>query len=160
MLDRDGDHGMSAGLGGRIVRGALFAKLMSRALELLKDPDRLRNLIQTAGAKADAAVGTGALEGIWQTLMSFVRLLRAYARGDYRNVPLKSLILIVAAVMYFVLPIDVIPDFVIGLGFVDDAAVLAWVYSTVKRVVDDFTTWESGRGTGGGVDMNGRSSHA
>ena len=156
MLGGDGDHGMSAGLGGRIVRGALFAKLMSRALELLKDPDRLRDLIQTAGAKAEASGGTGALEDMWQTLMSFLRLLRAYARGHYRNVPLKSLILIVAALLYFVLPIDVIPDFVVGLGFVDDAAVLAWVYTTVKKVVDDFGTWESGRGTGGGVDVNGR----
>lgn len=151
---------MSAGLGGRIVRGALFAKLMSRALELLKDPDRLRDLIQTVGAKADGLGGTGALQDVWRTLMSFLRLLRAYARRDYRNVPLKSLILIVAALLYFVLPIDVIPDFVVGLGFVDDAAVLAWVYTTVKKVVDDFLKWESDRGTSGGVDVDGRPMHS
>lgn len=146
----------ASGLGSRIVRGALFAKLMNRALEYLKDPDKLRDLIQTAGVKADASSGTAALKGMWQNLTALLRLLRAYARGDYRNVPLKSLILIVAAVLYFVLPIDVIPDFLIGLGYVDDAAVLAWVFATVRRVLDDFSVWESGRTTGDALLAAGR----
>jgi uncharacterized membrane protein YkvA (DUF1232 family) len=77
--------------------------------------------------------------------MAFLRLLRAYVRGDYRNVPFKSLVLIIAAVLYFVMPIDVIPDFIFGLGFMDDAAVLAWVFSVVQKVVDDFTAWEGSR---------------
>jgi len=82
---------------------------------------------------------------VFQSLRALLRLLRAYVKGEYRNVPPKSLILIVAGILYFLMPIDVIPDFIVGLGFIDDAAVLAWVVSTVKTVLDDFVMWEASR---------------
>ncbi|MEO5895451.1 MAG: YkvA family protein, partial [Vicinamibacterales bacterium] len=89
--------------------------------------------------------GNAALKEMWQSLVAMLRLLRAYASGEYRNVPAKSLVLIVAGILYFVLPIDVIPDFLVGVGFLDDAAVLAWVFNTVRTVLDDFAGWEASR---------------
>jgi uncharacterized membrane protein YkvA (DUF1232 family) len=148
---------MSGKLGGRIVRGALFAQMKEKAIGYLKDPDKLRDLTQQAGAKASDYARSGALSGVFGSLTALLRLLRAYVRGEYRNVPPKSLILIVAAVLYFLLPIDVIPDFIVGLGFIDDAAVLAWVASTVKTVLDDFTRWET---TQAGVESGPLASRA
>ena len=136
---------MRTGLGGRIVRGALFARLSTKAIAYLKDPDKLRDLVQKTKAKADGAAGSAALQEMWQSLLAMLRLLRAYANGQYRNVPAKSLVLIVAGILYFALPIDVIPDFLIGVGFIDDAAVLAWVFNTVRTVLDDFARWEVSR---------------
>jgi uncharacterized membrane protein YkvA (DUF1232 family) len=136
---------MDKGFGGRIAQGALFARLKENASAYLRDPEKLRDLVQKAKGKADAAGATGPLKDMWQSLLSLIRLLRAYASGQYRNVPAKSLVLIVAGILYFVMPIDVIPDFVIGLGFLDDAAVLAWVVSSVRNVVSDFEKWESSR---------------
>jgi uncharacterized membrane protein YkvA (DUF1232 family) len=136
---------MAGKLGSRIVRGALFAQLKDKAIGYLKDPDKLRDLTREASSKADASARTGALSAVFQSLRALLRLLRAYVKGEYRNVPPKSLILIVAGVLYFLMPIDVIPDFIVGLGFIDDAAVLAWVVSTVKTVLDDFVIWEASR---------------
>jgi uncharacterized membrane protein YkvA (DUF1232 family) len=68
-----------------------------------------------------------------------------YATGEYREVPWKSLTLIVAAVLYFVMPIDLIPDFLVGVGYVDDVAVLAWVMSAVGSDLEDFRRWEASR---------------
>jgi uncharacterized membrane protein YkvA (DUF1232 family) len=136
---------MAGKLGSRIVRGALFAQLKDKAIGYLKDPDKLRDLTREASSKADASARTGALSAVFQSLRALLRLLRAYVKGEYRNVPPKSLILIVAGVLYFLMPIDVIPDFIVGLGFIDDAAVLAWVVSTVKTVLDDFVMWEASR---------------
>ena len=136
---------MAGKLGSRIVRGALFAQLKDKAIGYLKDPDKLQDLTRDASSKADASARTGALSGVFQSLRALLRLLRAYLKGEYRNVPPKSLILIVAGVLYFLMPIDVIPDFIVGVGFIDDAAVLAWVVSTVKTVLDDFVIWEASR---------------
>ena len=136
---------MAGKLGSRIVRGALFAQLKEKAVGYLKDPDKLRDLTRRATSKADASARTGALSGVFQSLRALLRLLRAYVKGEYRNVPPKSLILIVAGILYFLMPVDVIPDFIVGLGFIDDAAVLAWVVSTVKTVLDDFVMWEASR---------------
>ncbi len=136
---------MDKGFGGRIARGVLFARLKENASAYLRDPDKLRDLVQKAKGKAEAAGASGPLKDMWQSLLSLLRLLRAYASGQYRNVPAKSLVLIVAGILYFVMPIDVIPDFVVGLGFLDDAAVLAWVVSSVRTVVTDFEKWEASR---------------
>jgi uncharacterized membrane protein YkvA (DUF1232 family) len=136
---------MGGTLGNRIVRGALFARLKEKAIGYLKDPDKLRALTRQAGSKAEASGRRGAFAGVFQSFMALLRLLRAYVRGEYRNVPPKSLILIVAGVLYFLMPVDVIPDFLLGFGYIDDAAVLAWIISTVKVVLDDFTRWEAAR---------------
>jgi uncharacterized membrane protein YkvA (DUF1232 family) len=138
---------MRQGLGGRIVRGALFTRLKDRAVEYLRDPDKLRDLVQQGSLKANQAGRSGALGAFWDSLLRLFRLLRAYVKREYTNVPLQSLILIVAAVLYFVLPIDVIPDFLVGFGYLDDAAVIAWVVATVKKVLDDFAVWEAAQAT-------------
>ena len=48
-------------------------------------------------------------------------------------------------VLYFLMPIDVIPDVLIGLGFVDDAAVIAWVMNSVGPELGKFRQWETSR---------------
>jgi uncharacterized membrane protein YkvA (DUF1232 family) len=140
---------MASGFGSRIARGRLFARLKEQAAAYVRDPERLRGLLARATAKANAAGGRGALAEVWESLLTLFRLLRAYARGDYRNVPGKSLVLIVAAVLYFLMPIDLIPDVIVGLGFVDDVAILAWVVSTVSGVLEDFRKWENVPGGAG-----------
>jgi len=74
--------------------------------------------------------------------MALFRLVRAWATGRYKSVPLKTVILAIASIIYFVNPFDVIPDFLPGIGYLDDAGVIAW---TLKSIYDDllkFKLWE------------------
>ena len=96
-------------LGKRIVGGSLFAGLLSKAAQYAKDPDRLRDLASKARTKAESAGRDGFLKEFWDT-MTFLRLIRVYARGDYRQIPWETITLVVGAVLYFLMPIDVIPD--------------------------------------------------
>jgi uncharacterized membrane protein YkvA (DUF1232 family) len=41
------------------------------------------------------------------------------------------------ALAYFILPFDIIPDFVIGLGYTDDAAVMLAAYTACKTYITD-----------------------
>ena len=136
-----------ARLGKRIVRSSLFAGLVNRATQYAKNPEKLKDLTSKARRKAESAGSGGPLHELWEALMTFLRFILAYARGDYRQVSWQPLVLIVAAVLYFLMPIDVIPDFIVGLGYVDDAAVIAWVMSTVGSEVEKFRQWEASRAT-------------
>ena len=136
---------MLRGFGERIVRGRFFERLTKRALDYLKDPDKLRALVGQARRKATGAGERSALGAIWEPLLRVFRLLRAYTRREYTNVPWQTLLVIVAGILYFVLPIDVIPDFIVGAGLLDDVAVLTWVLNSVKPVLDDFGEWETAR---------------
>lgn len=73
------------------------------------------------------------------------RLIKAYATGEYREVPWKTLLLIVAAVIYFVNPLDLVPDIIPLTGLTDDFAVLLWVYNSVSNEIEKFLAWERSR---------------
>ena len=71
-----------------------------------------------------------------------LRLIRAYYRGDYRVVGESTLVVIIAAVIYVVSPLDVIPDAIPGIGFLDDATVLSLALKRTRNDLDDFMAWE------------------
>ena len=74
-----------------------------------------------------------------------VRLLQslcvAWWRGEYRAISPKAVVTIVAGLLYFVSPLDAIPDWLLGVGFLDDIAVLGWVLKTVSDELDAFRAW-------------------
>ena len=51
--------------------------------------------------------------------------------------PSKVRAVLFAALAYFVLPFDVIPDFIAGIGFTDDAAVMAMAFGLVASHIKD-----------------------
>ena len=74
-----------------------------------------------------------------------VRLLQALClawwRGEYRAISPKALVTVVAGLLYFVSPLDAIPDWLVGVGFLDDIAVLGWVLKTVADELNRFKAW-------------------
>ncbi len=59
-------------------------------------------------------------------------VVAAYYCALDSNTPLKAKGILLAALGYFVLPTDAIPDFIFGLGFTDDVAVLTAAIAAVR----------------------------
>jgi uncharacterized membrane protein YkvA (DUF1232 family) len=59
-----------------------------------------------------------------------------YAAVDPRT-PLSAKTVLFGALAYFVLPIDMLPDFIASLGFTDDAAVIFAAVKTVGSQIKD-----------------------
>ena len=70
------------------------------------------------------------------------RLAKAYASGKYRDVPWKTMVILLAAVIYFINPLDLIPDLIPVAGMTDDFAILLWVYNSIEEEIDKFVAWE------------------
>lgn len=66
----------------------------------------------------------------------------AFAKGSYRHIPTTALVPLVAAAIYFLNPLDLIPDAIPGLGLTDDWAILMWVYRSLQEEVEKFKAWE------------------
>jgi len=62
-------------------------------------------------------------------------LLSVWFSARDEETPIQAKGLMVAALAYFVLPTDVLPDFITGLGFTDDAAVLLALFNVVGRSI-------------------------
>jgi uncharacterized membrane protein YkvA (DUF1232 family) len=114
----------------------------SRAAEILADSAKAHSLLDKAQRKVGPAK---ALAKIWDDTFALMRMIRAYVDGRYREIPWLTILTATAAIVYFAAPADFIPDFIVGLGLFDDAAVLTWALSAVGRTLAEFRAWEQMR---------------
>ncbi len=78
-------------------------------------------------------------------LRLLARLVKAYASGEYRVLPWKSLVSIVAVLLYVLNPIDLIPDFLPLIGLADDVALTLWLFKSLGKDLVAFEAWEKSR---------------
>ena len=117
-----------------------FALAHKQAEEYSNDKSRVGTLL--SGAERKAVRDRDRLGEIWDTLGALIRLLRAWARGRYSVVPWRTLVFALAGILYFLDPLDIIPDPIPVIGYVDDAAVLAFVLRAIRKDVERFLAWE------------------
>lgn len=122
----------------KLTDGYENAKIKARIL--LQDNKSIASLQDSLDKKIEKSKGKIS-EGL-NDIYTLMRLLAAYTTGEYREIAFKSMVAILAALVYFLNPMDVIPDFVTGLGFLDDLTVLAYVIKTFKDEIDRFVSWE------------------
>lgn len=127
--------------------GDHIKKTAKKAEKIAKEPGKLKKLLQDAGEKlAEFDTENKTFSTLLNQLSVFLRMVRAYASKEYPDLPWRSLVSIVAGILYFIMPLDLIPDYIPVVGFMDDMAVLAWVYRNVEKDVDDFLNWEAKTG--------------
>ncbi len=121
-----------------------FAHAGFEAAELLNDRKKTEVLIRDALNKADRYKSS--LLDIWDDLLTLIKLVKAWKSGRYRSIPYKTIVLGVTAIFYFLNPFDVIPDILPALGFVDDAAVIAFVLNSTREDIARFRAWQEENG--------------
>jgi len=82
---------------------------------------------------------------LWFDLPLLARLLKAWKRGSYRGLSMRTIVSLAAALLYIVSPIDLMPDFIPGIGLIDDAAVLALLLYSIAQDLAAFRVWEQNR---------------
>jgi uncharacterized membrane protein YkvA (DUF1232 family) len=130
--------------GNEITQSAAFQKAASKAESYLKDPRRLRKLFEDAVEKIND-IPRGPFAETWPYLMAMIRVIRAYHQREYRDISQENLLIVIAAIIYFVSPFDVIPDWVPVLGHIDDAFVIALALTSVRADLDTFMAWETSK---------------
>ena len=108
----------------------------------INSPKKLLGLANSAQTKLNGRLKRS-IEPFVEPIKVSYRLIRACANGSYRSISLDNFGLIIAAIIYFVMPVDALPDFIAVFGLTDDAAILAWTFNKVKEELDRFTKWES-----------------
>jgi uncharacterized membrane protein YkvA (DUF1232 family) len=111
------------------------------AQKLVEDKSNTLKKVHEGLKKADEH--KGALANIWQQLLLLFEVAKAYSNGSYTTIPKGSIVAIVAGLLYFISPLDLIPDFIAGLGFVDDALILSLVYKQVAKDLEKYLSWKA-----------------
>ena len=71
-----------------------------------------------------------------------VMLLKDWGGKKYKEVPWTTIAAVAFAILYFVNPFDLIPDFIPGVGYLDDIAVLALVFMSIEYELKKYAQWK------------------
>jgi uncharacterized membrane protein YkvA (DUF1232 family) len=119
-----------------------------RAEDFLRDPEKTKKLLAAVVEKTKKRQDKkGPLVEVWERLKALSRLINAFIRKEYKEVPWQSLVLSSMALLYFVTPSDLFPDFIPVAGYVDDATIIAFVINAIKADLDKFLEWEAEKST-------------
>lgn len=115
----------------------------ARAERLVEAPGKLADVLGKAARKLAGAAGKNPLKPLVEDFRAMLGLGKAWARGEYRGIETGDLVLLVGAVVYFLMPLDLVPDFVPISGFLDDAAVITFVVGRIKAELEKFRAWQA-----------------
>lgn len=122
-----------------------YAYLLKRAAKgassIVKDTNKLSHLVDTASSRIDS--GTSQLNSVKNDLKTLLSMLKATASRQYSGVSKTTLILSAGAVVYFINPMDAIPDILPATGLLDDATVIGIVITSVKKDIEKFKEWQT-----------------
>ena len=106
-----------------------------KAAAFLEDGGKMDQLLEQVEAKLESVPKAGVYLA---EVPRMIALLKDHIQKDYTETPKKSLILIVAALLYLVNPKDIIPDKYLGVGLLDDAAVVAACIALTRKDLDAY----------------------
>ena len=94
----------------------------------------------------NSIIRLGFLARLFQDLKLLIPLIKDYWKGTYRDVSVKSIVIFVVALAYIISPIDLIPDYIIGLGQIDDAVILGLSLYFLEKDLRKYKEWKNRNG--------------
>ena len=115
------------------------------AEEVVESNVAVKSLIQKVLALLAIPKVRKEIKKVIEKVKVLVEMLGAYVKGEYKKIPKKTLVLLVAALIYLVNPFDLIPDFIPGIGYVDDAGVIIFVFQSIYEDIQKFEKWKESK---------------
>lgn len=85
---------------------------------------------------------TNMLEKYTELAKIMFGMLKDYRKGIYTNVPWFTIASIAFGFLYVLNPFDIIPDFIPGLGYIDDLAVLSFGLRFIETDLHNYLDWK------------------
>lgn len=110
------------------------------AENIMKNKDKVQALLKEAMDKAKR--NEGSLGEVFEKLQLLFELSFAWVKGEYKDIPKSSIVTVIATILYFISPFDLIPDFITVLGFIDDVTVIGFAINKISEDLDKFKLWK------------------
>ncbi|WP_394993980.1 YkvA family protein [Emticicia sp.] len=128
-----------------ILKSSFYKIALGKAPRIAKNADGLLKLLRNALLKTQKLGVGGVFDVVREKITLLGSLLKAYATGEYRQIELPSLLKIIAGFIYFISPIDLIPDFLPFIGLTDDVALLMFIINSIDGEITKFEQWKKSK---------------
>lgn len=119
-------------------------KITDKAKELVSNNEKVKNLLSDVKQKIDDIRNDSEERTSFiYKLLLITRMIRAHIRGEYNAFSTSTVLTLVFALVYFIVPLDLIPDFIPGLGLTDDISIVYMIFKSIADDIARFQHWES-----------------
>lgn len=118
----------------------IFNDMIGKAEEIIKNPDRFKSMLKDAREVMEGK-GSGPLQDIANRLKLLWMMLNDYRKGEYRRLPIRTVLSIVGVFLYLISPLDAIPDFIPWFGMIDDVFIVNFVWKQLTQDLEDYRNW-------------------
>ena len=126
-----------------ISKNALFSVFMNRAGKLLGRPFKVVMVLnEVANKLASKDSGDNKFKQVFDVGRTLVRLVRNYISGEYRQIDTGTIVSALGVLLYTLSPVDLVPDFIPVVGFLDDLALISWFIEKFQGEILRFREWE------------------
>lgn len=82
------------------------------------------------------------LKEFFGPFFTMIELLKDFFSGRYKDIPIWAISAIIVTLLYVLSPADVIPDFVPGIGYIDDISVFTYCLSLINKELKKYNIWK------------------
>jgi|SRR3989339_230985 len=108
----------------------------------ITDTDIKKVLAEYNNVKKMANKLPGLIKGVKEDTLILLGMVKDYWSGKYRNVSWYTIAISVAALLYLISPIDVIPDWIFAVGLVDDAMLIKLALDAIEKDYKKYKKWK------------------
>lgn len=127
----------------KLSENKFFRRAKKKAEEVAGDRSKLNNVLSSTREKLDEIhLEDTKVFKLGERIKVLLRMMRAYAQGSYKEIPWRTMLVLLAAIIYFLMPLDLIPDFIPVSGFIDDFTVVMLVSGAFQQDIQEFLDWE------------------
>ena len=123
----------------------VYEKCLTKAQAMMPDKKKISNKIKKARKIFERLHNIPRCDALSKNICNLCDLISDYLDGVYTNLPLATILASVAGILYLVLPIDALADFIPVLGWLDDAAVLGFVIETEQKDINEYLEWKANK---------------
>jgi uncharacterized membrane protein YkvA (DUF1232 family) len=106
-------------------------------------------IIGKARAIEDKVRKIPALHKVWLDILLCLELIRDYHSGAYRDIAAWAIAAVAFGLLYLIDPVELIPDVIPVIGYLDDVAVMALILKLVKVELEKYAAWRKARAENG-----------
>ncbi len=76
-----------------------------------------------------------------QNFTYMFKMMSDKARGRYKDLATPKFLLAILSILYVVSPLDFVPDYILGLGWLDDITIATIGWKTISDAVYNYKLW-------------------
>ena len=116
-------------------------KKLAKTVKSMDDVSAVEKKFSREKSAVASKLSSSRIKEAKQVCIDFGDFLKDVCKGNYKA-SWFTISMVVVGVLYILSPVDLIPDFIPGIGVIDDAFVIMVVYNAIK---DEFEEWKASK---------------